>query len=127
MADKGSGVSIAFDSNFLALATSFNWSDIDRGVVPTTTLATTGGMTFEPAEIYDPGTFTAELLFDPDDVPSLQALAASETLTVTLTDAGSTTWACDAFQTGFSWTAADVTDRLRATVTGKFSGSITVT
>ena len=109
MADKGAGVSIAFDTNFLANATSFNWSGIERESVDTTTLATTGGMTKEPADLYDPGQWTTEILFDPDDVPSLTALAASETLTVTLTDTGGTTWAANAFMTSYSFTAADST------------------
>lgn len=127
MADQGAGVSIAFDSNFLATATSFSWEGLSREPIDVTTLATTGGKVYEPADIYDPGTFSAEILFDPDDAPSIQALAATETLTVTWTDSGGTTWACSAFMTEFSVNAADNEDRVRASVQGKFTGAITIT
>lgn len=127
MADKGAGVSIAFDSNFLAAATAFNWTGLAREPINTTTLGTVGGMTFEPADQYDPGEWSAEILFDPDDAPSIQALAAAETITVTWTDAGGTTWAASGFMTNMDINAGDSIDRVRASLSGKFSGNITIT
>jgi hypothetical protein len=127
MADKGTGVAIAFDSSFLGDAVSFNWTGIAREAVNVTTLATTDGMTYEPADQYDPGEWSAEILFDPADAPSIQALAAAETITVTWSNAAGTTWACEGFMTNMDINAADSTDRVRASLTGKFSGDITIT
>lgn len=126
MADKGAGVSIAFDSGFLSDATSFNWTGQSVEVVNTTTLGTVGGMTFEAADQYDPGEWSAEILFDPSDAPSIQTLAASETLTVTWSNGAGTTWACSSNMTNMDINVSDSIDRVRASLTGKFSGNITI-
>lgn len=127
MADKGSGLSVTFDTNFLAAITSLTHTGLARAATETTTFATTGGRTYEPGEIYEPGELQCELLFDPDDPPSLQALSAAETVTVTYTNSGATTWAANGFMTGFEITAGDADDRVRASCTIKLSGNITIT
>lgn len=126
MANKGSGVSVAFDTNFLANITSLNWNDQERPAVKTTTLGTSGAQTYEPADIFEPGTIVCESLFDPADESSLQALSAAETVTVTWTDALAKTWAASGFMTGYSVQAADEIDRVRCTITIKLSGDITI-
>ena len=77
MADKGSGVSVTFDSSYFAAAESVDWSGINRAAIPTTTLATTGGMTFEPSEIYDPGEITITGLLAPGVTPGIMQRSTS--------------------------------------------------
>ena len=127
MADKGSGVSVTFDSSYFAAAESVDWSGINRAAIPTTTLATTGGMTFEPSEIYDPGEITITGLLAPGVTPGIISLDAPETLTVTWTNADLSTWAASAFMTSIQAQASEAEERTRYTATCKFSGNITVT
>ncbi len=125
MADKGNGITVTFDSSFLADVTSITWSGIAREAVNTTTYATTTAMTYEPADIFDPGELQFEALFDPSDEPAWDG--AAETVTVNWTDSGSATWAASGFLTGFEIQGGDGIDRVRCSGTIKLSGDITVT
>jgi len=127
MADKGFGLAVTFDTNFLAAIDSLQHTGLQRAAVPVTTYATTGGRQYEPGEVYEPGQLECELLFDPDDTPSLLALGTSETVTVTYTNAGASTWAANGFMTDFSIVGGDGDERVRASCTIKLSGNITVT
>lgn len=126
MADKGAGISVTFNSGFLAAVTSIRRSGLERPAVRTTTLSDTVH-TYEPADIYEPGQYDCELLFAPGTEPPLISGDAAETVTVTWTDSGAATWAASGFMTNFEVIAADNEDRVRATCTIKISGPETIT
>lgn len=118
--DIATGAAITFETGFCALVTDINWTGISREALPTSTLTTTGGMTFLPGKLYDPGELSVTLQFDTDATPPLTE--DPEALTITWPDAE--TWACDGFMTGFSITAVLETV-MTAEATIKFTDDIT--
>lgn len=124
MADVGTGTAITFDSGFFAEILSVNWSGISRESIDTSHMGTTGGMTFTPGDLYDPGELQVEMAFVPGTSPPYDG--AAETCTVTWPDAGAATWAASGFMTGFEVTGP-LEERMTATGTVKLSGNITIT
>lgn len=121
--DLGHGTTITFQSGFIAKVLSIDWGGISREAIPTTTLTTSGGMTFMPADNYDPGEITVEMQFDTDSAWVTALTANAETVTITWPDAE--TAAVSGFMTGFE--IGNVTNEgvMTATVTIKATGSIT--
>lgn len=111
----GSGTSAMF-VNVLR----FDWSGIHRDAVDTTTLATTGGKTFIPADTYDPGSLNVEMQLDTDR--SITPITnTAEACTITFPDGE--TRSASGFLTDFAMNVDDGV--MTATGTIKFSGNIT--
>lgn len=122
----GTGATITFSSGYCAEIVSINASGANRGEIPTSHMGTTGGMTFSPATLYDPGGLSVELLMVPGTSPITPLTGAAETITVTFPDSGNATYAASGFMTGFDY-SIPLEDRITQTATIKFSGNITVT
>lgn len=114
MSDQGTGVSISFDSGFLAAVTSLEVT-INREIIDITTLATTGIMASEPSELMDIQ-ISCELLFDASDTPKpmVTGAMAAEQIVITWTDSGTTTWTFNGFMNQFTVTSSEARDRNRA-------------
>jgi len=125
MAVITTGLTVTFQSGFCAEILDFNWSGMTREMIETTNFSTTGGKTFTPATTYDPGEIQVELLFDPEVSPITPLTAVQETVTVTYADAApASTMAASGALSEFT-IAGPLEDRMTATATIKFSGSIT--
>ena len=84
----GTGATVTFSSGYLAEIISIQGSGTTRAAIATSHLGTTGGMTYIPAKLYDPGTLTVELQMVPGTTPITPLTAAAETITVTFPDTG---------------------------------------
>lgn len=122
----GTGATVTFSSGYLAEIISIQGSGTNRASIATSHLGTTGGMTYIPAKLYDPGTLTVELQMVPGTTPITPLTAAAETITVTFPDTGAATYAASGFMTGFDY-SIPLEDRVTQTVNIQFSGNITVT
>ncbi len=108
---------------------SISMSGVSRESIETTNLATTGGRTFIPGNLYDPGSLEVEFHVD-NDTP-----ATTMNVNTILTDA-TTTWVIlnpeggkydgNGFVTDFNWTYP-LEDVASGSFTLKCSGSITAT
>ncbi len=129
MADEGFGVSVAFQSGFLAEILSVNWDGLERGDIPSTHAGTAGGwMTFIPSDLKNPGELTVELQFNPDDSPPIDQPAETITVALPIPAGGSTaaTWACSGYMKSMS-AAIPHDDKMTASAVLKFSGQPTFT
>lgn len=130
-ADGGYGVQITFaTSSFTAeIINDPQFSGQERTAIETTHHAVTNGWrTFIPGDLKDPGGFTFDINFDPDDQPPIAG--AVETITIEFpVPSGATTGAtlaCSGFVT--SWEAGSpIDDRMTASITVKFTGQPTWT
>lgn len=127
MSDKGTGVTVAFDS-YITTIRNASWSGISREVEDVSTTATTGGKDFEVSDLYDPGELSAQILFDPDDVPDILVSGARTPIStvVTWSDAAGTTWTANAFMTALAPSFGDLDTRVVCDVTLKFSGDVAI-
>ncbi len=131
--DSLQGTTITFDSGFFAQITSMSWSGITRESFATSHAGTTTAKTSAPADLFDSGELTVELLFAAQTRPPIDD--GVEACTVTFS--GGTTWACavdadtisgphfTSFE--FTGTAGDNEELMTATGTIKMSGDITIT
>lgn len=124
MATVGTGTSVSFATGFFAEIIDISWSGVSREVIETTHMGTTTARTYTPGDLYDPGEAQVQIAFAPGTAPPWGD--AAETVTVTWPDAGAATWAASGFMSDFEGGAA-IEERMTATATLKFSGSITVT
>jgi hypothetical protein len=99
---------------------SVSWTGIERAAIDSSHMGTTGGRTFMPGDLYDPGEIVADVHLDTTDNPEITGNAGA--LTITFPDAE--TWSASAFMTGFEFTDP-LEDKMTATATFKASGSIT--
>lgn len=127
MSDQGTGISITFDTGFLGSILSMSWTGISREVIEVTTFATAGGRSFELSDLYDAGEIECEILFNPADAPKVLSSAASETVTVTYSNSGATTWAASGLLRNIDVSAPEAIGRVLATATLKLTDEITVT
>ena len=116
--DIGTGTTLTFRSFGMELMT-VSWTGIERAAIDTSHMGTTGGRTFIPGDLYDPGEIVAEVHLNTTDEPEITGAAAA--LTITFPDAE--TWSASAFMTGFEFTDP-LEDKMTATATFKCSGSI---
>jgi hypothetical protein len=123
-ADVGHGCIITFGTSFFANVEDIEWSGISRDSVETTHMETSGGQTYIPTDNYDPGTLSVTWQHDHDHTNN-PATSTAETVTLTFPDT-TASWAATGFLTDFGFTAPDK-DKMMATGTLKFSGSITMT
>ena len=86
-------------------------------------MLTTGGRTFMPGDLYDPGEMTVEMHFANNVMPPVEIGDVAETVTVTFPD--SATWTASGFMTGFEFNDP-LEDKMTATATLKFTDEIGV-
>jgi hypothetical protein len=100
------GLSVTFSSSFCAQITNASWSGITRDAVPTSNSSTSGGMTFIPSDLYDPGTLTISGYYDNTKTFVTPITGAAETVTCTMPLASgqsvANTIAASGFLTSFS-------------------------
>jgi len=125
----GTGSTITFSSGFFGEILSIGWSGINREAVETSHMGTTGGRTFIPGDLYDPGELSVELNFEATDDVTTPITSAAETVTVTIPNSPTattvSTWAASGFMTSFEVTDP-MEDKMTASATIKFTGDITV-
>lgn len=122
MASTGYGITITFDSGFLAEIIDVTPNEMSREAIDTTHTATTNGaMTFIPSDLIDYGELQCEINFAEGTAPPIDDAAES----VVITFASGTTWTFTGFMTNYA-PAAPIDDRMTASVTIKASGAITI-
>lgn len=122
MARTGYGITITFDSGFLAEIIDTTPPEMSREAIDTShTTTPDGAMTFIPSDLIDYGECTVELNFDESATPPIDGDAES----VVITFPSGTTWTFSGFLTNYS-AAAPIDDRMTATATIKVSGKITI-
>lgn len=128
----GFGVSITFESGFMAFITNIDWDGISRSPIDTSndSLTTPFWRTFVPGKLVDPGAITVDLLLEPSTtfVTPITDAASSVTLTWPKLGAQTTaaTWAASGFMTDYK-AGAPMDGVMTAQATVKFTGAITVT
>lgn len=123
-ADEGFSTTLNFASSFCAELQSVSLSGYARNAIETTHMTSTSGWrTFQPSDLKDPGTLTAEISFRPNDDIPISSAAASATVTFPTPAGGSTgaTLACSMFLTSFEFTDP-MDERMTASVEIKLSG-----
>ena len=120
----GTGTSIAFGtSGFTADILDISPPNASRVSIETSHMGTTTAHTFTPGDLVDWGELGFEIVFDPGDTTPIKG--ATETVTITFPDSGSSSWSFTAFVTGFE-PGVPMEDRATASVTCKVSGDVTV-
>lgn len=134
--DVGTGTTLVFGtSSFTSELLSVGHSGISRVSIETSHMGTAapgagkfGNMTFIPGDLSDPGELSVEFHFDPDQLPPIDKV--KETITVTFPlvagDATAAKFASDGFMTDFEYTD-DLETKMTATATIKLSGEVTQT
>ena len=119
----GHGTTITFASGFFAEVLSLQMAGIERMSVPTTHFGTTGGKTFTPADLVDPGEIVIEMHHDAALTPPLNS--APETITITWPiGAPLENHSAEGFMTAYEVNATDE-EKVRATARVKLTGAIT--
>lgn len=123
MATIGTGLTITFASGFFAEILNGKWTGIEREPIDVTHSGSTVAREFLPSTLYDPGQLEVELQFVPGTTPPITN--AAETVTVTHTDGGASTWAASGFLMSFEW-EHETENKYTANATVKFTGALTV-
>ena len=125
MADIGTGATVTFGTNaWAAQIISAKPSGIVRESFKTSHLGTTGGHTYIPGDLYEPGELEMEVLYNPTVRPTFTATA--ETITVVYPNGtGTASLAASGFVTKFMPGDVTLEGLQMASATVKFSGSIT--
>jgi len=125
MAVLTTGITITYQSGFLAEVLDFSWDGMSREKIKTSHMGTVGAHTYMPSSLYEPGEIEVEIAFDPEQDPTAPLAAAAESVTVTYADAvPASTMAASGFMTGFTITGP-MEDRMTARATLALSGTIT--
>lgn len=132
MSDIGTG-SVLILGSFTANIISINHGGVDRESVPTSHLGTTGGRTFLPGDLYDPGEFEIEYQVDTEDPnnaaakPPYDGDPATVTVKMPLKSGDSTP--AQVSSSGFVTSASPFAIALEGLITGsltvKLSGALT--
>ncbi|MBE3118841.1 MAG: hypothetical protein IMZ50_08815 [Candidatus Atribacteria bacterium] len=121
--DITTGTTITFaTSAFTAEIASVNGPDYSRESINTSHLGTTTAHTFIPADLYDAGSLSLSIHYNPDTTVPINS--APETITVTY-PAGATV-SFSGFMTGHNATGP-LEDKMTADVTIKITGAVTRT
>jgi len=122
--DIGTDVTVAIAGvgayNMASTLLSVSWSGFSRESIEMSHMLTTGGRDFIPADLYDAGEVTMEVLYDSTIAVPMDQVATVLTFSAPDDD----TWACSAFCTGFEFTAP-LEDRMTASITYKLTGDFT--
>lgn len=123
----GTGATLTFTGQTFNL-TSISMTGMSRDSIETSHLATTGGKTFIPGDLYDPGSIECEFIMDdaPNaseaDIEGFLGLTAAA-FTVTM-DSGQGNWQGTAFCTDVNFTMP-LEDLATGSLTLKITGDIT--
>ena len=98
-----------------------SFSGISRGAIDTSHQGTTSAQTHEPTGLYDPGSMTMSVHFDPTQ--PLPVGLVPETWTITFPDTQG--WDFSGFCIDYNWTAPHE-DKMTAELTIKVSGLIDI-
>jgi predicted secreted protein len=133
MADVGTGATFVFGTVAVPLTiTSIEPSGLSRESIDVSDLATTGGRTFIPGDLYDPGEIAIEGLLDPDlgDALITKIAAVKETCTITFPipagGIGGATFAASGFVTELEF-GVPMEEEMTFSMTVKLSDEITWT
>ncbi len=111
----------------IAKILSMDWSSIERGVVDTTHTTSAVAREFIPTVLYDAGSVTFEIEFDPtSSQPITDLVATAETVTIDM--AGMSTgelWSATGFMTSFSISGTNE-EMMTASIGVKYTGVISV-
>lgn len=123
----GAGIIVTFSSGFVAELLSVDGPNITRDAIDTTSSLDTWKLMI-PSAFTDPGEFTCEMNFDPDDTPPIVDVAETITITypIAVGETAGATWSASGFMTSFS-PSTPIEDRMTATATFQLSGVITFT
>ena len=130
--DIGTGTAITVSGNAALITwvaavevTNIDFNDNwQRESIDFTHMETTGGREFKPTDLYDPGSMTVTVQFDPTLVITP---VATETITWTITFiGGSETFVCNGFITRIGM-AIPLEDKMVQTFDVKFTGDISGT
>ena len=128
--DVGTGATLTFESGLAVTLVSMEWSGFERSFGPTSHLGTTGGMTFKPGRLYDPGRLACTMRWSKDQPFLTKMLEAPESCTITFPqqtgETTPTTLAGSAFLVSHGGTIA-LEDVMEARADIKFTGTLTFT
>ncbi len=133
--DVSTGLAITFDSGFFAEIVDCNISGGERAAIPTSHMGTAapgagvhGNMTFIPGHLSNPGTYDAEIHFNPDTTPPIDSAAEAFTITFDESDGDTSgaTWASSGFMVAWG-VALPLEDKMTMTCTIQISGGYTIT
>lgn len=119
-ADLGTNATVTFaNSSFNAFITDISWDGITRPSIDTTYLGTSGGRTFIPGDLYDPGSMTLQIQYDINK--AIPYGSTAETITFAPPVA-------PGYMTAGSWVAVGfVTDvGIQIPLEGMMTGSVTI-
>ena len=125
----GTGLVVTFSAatGFLANALSLSHDGMEVDDVETTTLATTGGKTFQPGDLLNPGEVEIGLAFDPAvDPPILTQPSPTGNLVIVYPGGAGGQWSCGAYMKSFAITA-ELEQRIEARARFKLTGLPDVT
>lgn len=122
MADTGFGLTITFQSGFLAEIIDVTLPEWARDAIETThTTTANGDKTFIPSDLIDNGEIGVQLNFDETAVPPIDQAASA----CVINFPSGHTWTCSAFLTKYGG-EAPIDDRMTADCTIKITGGITI-
>lgn len=129
--DVGTGTTVTFGtSGFSAFVTAYNGPNFIRDEADTTHMATTGGKTNIPGDLYDIGEMSMDIYYDPSLTIPMFAANAPETITLTFPiPSGLSTGATVSFSGWMKSHSAAVAleDTMKASVVIRGTGNVTIT
>ena len=128
--DEGAGATITLGTtNCTLLCTSIQGQGLAWSAIDISHLATTAAKVYKRGDLYDPGTITCEVLWDPNIADTLRNSSASETITITypITTNTAPTEASTGFVQSFDSGRCELDAPMTGSVTIKRSGAITFT
>lgn len=130
--DNGTGASVVFGtSSITANITGISDTGVSREAIPTSHLGTTGGHTYIPGDLYEPGEITLSVQFDPDKNIETDILRVAETVTIHYALATGQSTKSQHSSTGFITSYGNISVEMEtlmsAEITVKRSGNLTTT
>jgi len=128
--DEGQGASITFGTSGTTIqALTIQGAGVARADIPTFDLGTTSAKTYQPGDLYDPGTINVSFAYDPDTQPPFSS--TNETITITYpVPSGKTngaTAASSGYVQSFDEPTGQTDQRMEANMVIRRSGEITFT
>jgi len=117
----GTGITIDFDTGFVAEVLEVNGPNASRISIPTSHMGTSTAHVFTHGDLVDWGEVSVSIAFDPSLRPPIDD--APETITITYPTSPTKDWEFIGFMTGFS-PKGPLEDRMTADCTLKVSGDV---
>lgn len=122
MAKNGTGISVTWESGFLAEILDVTPPEGSREMIKSSHMGTTNAHTYIVAALVEWGSAVFELAFDPGQTPPIE----NDFSSCTITFPDGETWTFSAAMSGYA-PAAPMEDRMTVTCTLKVSGKPTMT